>query len=241
MKKIYQTLAIGLALVAAPAFAQDANTENSGPPAAAPVKDASGMTVSVSLSAATDYMFRGVSQTDVKPAVFAAVNAKWHGFYAGAGTENVDFLGINQEYDVWAGYVLPVGKASLDIGVVRYGYVDSPIKIDTVEFKAALSGSVGKLGLGAAGYYTSNYFGSKDGAFYGEATASYPLTDKLSVSGAIGRQEIDHAPDYTTWNLGLSFKVLKGATIDLRYHDTSTSAFGRLGRARVVGSFSVNF
>ncbi|MFA5964900.1 MAG: TorF family putative porin [Sphingomonas sp.] len=241
MTKIYQAIAVALAILATPAVAQDANSANSGPPATVPVKDASGMKLSASLSAATDYMFRGVSQTDVKPAVFAAVNAKWNGFYAGAGTENVDFLGTNQEYDFWGGYVLPIGKASLDVGVVRYGYIDSTVNIDTVELKAALSGSLGKTALGVAAYYTPNYFGSHQHAVYAEATASYALTDKFSVSGALGRQQIDNIPDYTTWNLGVSYKVLKGATIDLRYHDTDTSAFGRLGRARVVGSFSVNF
>ena len=144
--------------------------------------------------------------------MFATVNVSAGGFYAGAGTENVDFAGIKQEYDLWAGYTLPLGKAKLDIGVVRYGYVDAPVKIDTLEVKAALSGSVGKLGLGVTAYHTGNYFGSSQPATYVEGTASYPLTGKLSMSAAFGHQQIDKLPGYDTWSAGLSYQVLKADT-----------------------------
>lgn len=197
--------------------------------------------LSASLTGATDYVWRGVSQSNQDPAVFAAVNVSAGGFYAGAGTENVHFAGIDQEYDLWGGYILPLGKAKLDIGVVRYGYVDAPAKIDTLEVKAALSGSVGKLGLGVSAYHTGNYFGSSQPATYLEGSAALPLTDKLSLSAAFGRQQIDNLPDYNTWNAGLSFTVLKGAKVDLRYHDTDTNAFGKLGDARLVGSFTIGF
>ena len=113
-------------------------------PAAAQAQDGP-VQLSASLTGATDYVWRGVSQSNQDPAVFAAVNVSAGGFYAGAGTENVHFAGIDQEYDLWGGNVVPLGKAKLDIGVVRYGYVDAPAKIDTLEVKAALSGSVGKL------------------------------------------------------------------------------------------------
>ena len=209
-------------------------------PAAAHAEDGP-VQLSASLTGATDYVWRGVSQSNQDPAVFAAVNVSAGGFYAGAGTENVHFAGIDQEYDLWAGYVLPLGKAKLDVGVVRYGYVDAPAKIDTLEVKAALSGTVGKLGLGVKVHHTGNYFGSSQPATYAEGNASLPLTDKLSLSAAFGHQQIDNLPDYNTWNAGLSYAVLKGARIDLRYHDTDTNAFGKLGEARLVGSFSIGF
>ncbi|MDE2436808.1 MAG: TorF family putative porin, partial [Sphingomonadales bacterium] len=91
------------------------------------------LNVGASLTGATMYEWRGVSQSDNHAAVFAAVNVGYRGFYAGAGTENVDFAGINQEYDLWGGYALPLGKAKLDLGVVRYGYVNAPSNIDTLE------------------------------------------------------------------------------------------------------------
>lgn len=213
------------------------------PAAAQAGDDTTKLDISASLTGATDYVWRGVSQTDEKPAVFAAVNVNYGGFYAGAGTENVDFLGVNQEYDLWGGYVFDLGGAKLDLGVVRYGYVDAPANIDTLEVKAGISGNVGKVGLGLTGYHTWNYFGSTYDATYVEANASYAVTDKLSLSGAFGRQAIEVMPDYNTWNVGASYKVLPGASVDIRYHDTDDNGtlFGDLGDARVVGSFTVSF
>jgi uncharacterized protein (TIGR02001 family) len=208
-------------------------------PAAAQAED---VQLSASLTGATDYVWRGVSQSNSDPAVFAAVNVNAGGFYAGAGTENVDFAGVKQEWDLWAGYAFDLGKnAKLDLGVVRYGYVDAPADIDTLEVKAGLSGTVGKLGLGVSAYHTWDYFGSGEHATYVEASASAPLTDKLSASAAFGHQQIDNLPDYNTWNAGLTYEVLKGAKVDVRYHDTDTNAFGKLGEARLVGSFTVGF
>lgn len=200
--------------------------------------------ISASLTGATDYVWRGVSQSNEKPAVFAAVNVNYGGFYAGAGTENVDFAGINQEYDLWGGYVFDLGGVKLDLGAVRYGYVDAPANIDTLEVKAGVSGKVGKVGLGLTGYHTWDYFGTGNDATYVEAKASYAVTDKLSLSGAFGHQDIEALPDYNTWNVGASYKVLPGASVDVRYHDTDDSngvLFGDLGDARVVGSFTVSF
>lgn len=204
--------------------------------------DTGAVQLSASLTGATDYVWRGVSQSNQDPAVFAAVNANAGGFYAGAGTENVHFAGITQEYDLWAGHAFNLGGGTkLDLGVVRYGYVDAPARIDTLEVKAGLSGKVGKLGLGLSAYHTRNYFGTGEHATYVEAGASAPLTGKLSASGAFGHQQIDNRPGYSTWNLGLSYAVLKGAKVDLRYHDTDSNAFGKLGGARLVGSFTIGF
>lgn len=200
--------------------------------------------VSVTLTGATDYVWRGVSQSNEDPAVFVAVNVSKGGFYAGAGTENVDFAGINQEYDLWAGYVLPLGdKVKLDVGVVRYGYVDAPVDIDTTEIKVGLSGKAGKVSLGVTGYHTGNYFGSSNPATYVEGTMGVSVTDKLTASGAFGHQQIDNAADYNTWNAGLSYAVAKNASVDVRYYDTDDDGtmLGTLGDARLVGSFSVTF
>lgn len=212
-------------------------------PAAAMADDAgaSKVDVSVSLTGATDYVWRGVSQSDNHAAVFAAVNASYKGFYLGAETENVDFLGINQEYDVWGGYATKLAGVTVNAGFVRYGYVDSPVDIDTLEGKLALSVPVATGTLTVSGNYTGNYFGSSNPALYTELSGSYPLMDKLSVHGAVGHQQISHASgDYTTWNAGLSYQVLPGASASVGYYDTDRT-HNRLSRARAMGSFTVTF
>lgn len=202
-----------------------------------------GVDVSASLTGSTNYEWRGVSQSDNHAAVFAAVNLAYKGAYLGAETENVDFAGINQEYDIWGGYVLPVGKAKLDVGFVRYGYVDAPSNIDTIEVKGALNVPVGKASITGSVYHTWNYFGSSRDATFYQGSIAMPVSDKLSLSGAFGHQTVNGAFSYNTWNLGASYAVAKGASIDLRYHDTDDSGalFGRLGKARLVGSFTISF
>ncbi len=246
MRIMFAAAAIAVGAAPACAFAEDAKADEQGyvdkaPAANVKTEAPSDLTIGFGLTGATDYVWRGVSQSDQKPAVFATVSLGYKGFYAGAGTENVRFAGISQEYDLWGGYVAALGPVKLDVGFVRYGYVDAPVKIDTLEGKAALSGTVGKLGLKLAGYYTGNYFGSHRHAVYSELGASYPLTATLTASAAVGHQNVDTLFNYTTWNAGLSYAVMKGATLAVRYHDTDAGFIGRKAKARVVGSFSLSF
>lgn len=242
MKTVILAAAAAAAALPGAACAQDAATYQDMTPAAeVQTGAASDLNLSASLSAATDYTWRGVSQSDNHAAVFATVSAGYKGFYLGAGTENVDFLGINQEYDLWGGYVLDLHAVKIDAGFVRYGYVDAPIDIDTLEGKLGLTVPVGKGSVTAAGYYTGNYFGSSNPAVYTELSASYPLVDKFSLSAAVGHQQISHSSgDYTTWNAGLTYQVLPGASATVRYIDTDLGS-GRLVRGRVVGSFAISF
>jgi uncharacterized protein (TIGR02001 family) len=197
--------------------------------------------ISATLTGATDYIFRGISQTNQNPAVFAEVDLASHGFYLGVRTENVKFAGIRQEYDGWGGYVIPLGPLKLDLGFLRYGYTNAVLDTDTFEGKAALSGKIGKLKAHVAGYFTGNYFGSHHGGEYYEIGASYPLLPKLSVIGVFGHQNVDHDFHYDTWNVGLGYALGKGMLLSARYVDTNDGAAGSLGRARAVGSFAITF
>ncbi len=226
------TLGIALCACAVPvcAFADDVAT----PPAPA-------ITVNASLLAATDYVWRGFSQTNQNPAVFAEIDLASHGFYLSGRTENVKFAGIKQEYDGWGGYVQPIGPIKLDVGFVRYGYINGAINTDTLEGKVALSGDIGKLNAHVAGFVTGNYFGTHNAAEYYEVGGSYPLMPKLTLTGALGHQTVNHDFHYDTWNVGLGYALRKGMNVGVRYVDTNTRVFGDLGGARVVGSFGITF
>ena len=50
-------------------------------------------TIDVTIGAATDYVFRGVSQTEGRPEVFGSVDLTLGGAYAGVSGENVRFAG----------------------------------------------------------------------------------------------------------------------------------------------------
>lgn len=200
--------------------------------------------LSYSLGAASDYVFRGVSQTNEDPFAFGSVNLAAGGFYVGAGAENVDFgNSIDFEYDLWAGWTTKLGQLGLDLGLVRYGYHDQPdgVDLDTLEYKLALSHPLGPVQAGAALYYTSDYFGSDDSGSYAELNASYSVNEQWSVSGAYGKQDVGSGLDYATWNLGLGWAASKRVSADLRYHDTDAHEAGAILDSRVVGTIKLSF
>lgn len=195
---------------------------------------------SFSLTGATDYVWRGVSQSDNNAAVFATARVDWGHFYGIVGAENVDFLGIDTEYDFQAGWSAPVGPVTLDIGLVRYGYIDAPsgVDLDTLEAKVAVSTTFGQATIGAAVFYTDDYFATEDDATYVEINGRYAIDDKWSISGAVAQQDFSGG-DYTTWNAGVSYAVAENVSLDLRYSDTDLDN-NDLADGRFVASFRVS-
>jgi len=206
-----------------------------------------GLSVSFNVGAATDYVFRGFSQTDEDPQVFGGVDISAGIFYAGVWASNVDFLdSTDAEFDIYAGITPTLGAVSLDLGVIYYGYIDKGASnYDYWEFKATASVPAGPATLGVAAYYSPNFYGTADDAFYYEANASVDIPDtKFSISGAIGRQEQDGGLDYTTWNVGVGFALTDNVSFDVRYHDTNVSKTNDpagYGDARVVGGITLSW
>jgi len=82
--------------------------------------------VSANVSFTSDYIWRGMTQTDA-PAIqggfdFSADN----GFYAGIWGSNVNFNnGAGSELDYYFGYATEVGSVGVDVGYISYEYIDS--------------------------------------------------------------------------------------------------------------------
>lgn len=213
---------------------------------AAQAQDA-GPTFAFNIGAATDYVFRGISQTDEDPQVYGGVDASMGIGYAGVWVSNVDFgNGTDAEFDLYAGIKPTAGPVTFDLGVIYYGYTDQPSgsNEDYWEGKVAASVPAGPATLGVAVYYSPEFFGKTGDAIYYEANAAVAIPDtKFTVNGAIGRQEVDKAFDYTTWNVGVGFALTDHISLDVRYWDTNKSAAvtGGLGDSRVVGGLKLVF
>jgi len=211
-----------VSLFAVPAFAED-----TGP-----------IDLSFNVGAASDYVWRGVSQTDENPQISGGVDATIGGLvYAGGWLSNVDFGNDTDfELDLYAGVRPQLGPVSMDFAILYYGYINAPTgsNQDFVEFKAAGSVPVGPATVGAGVYYSDNFFGDTGPATYVELNGSSPIGEKFSVSGALGYQDVDYDGDYTTWNLGVGYALTDFLGVDLRYHDTSEHDFGDLYESRVV-------
>ncbi|WP_395945744.1 TorF family putative porin [Brevundimonas sp.] len=183
-------------------------------------------TFSANIGAVSDYVFRGFSQTNENPAIQGGVDMTYGSFYAGAWASNVDFGDdTNAEVDVYGGYRTEAAGYALDFGVIGYLYPGEPSGADYnyVEFKAAGSRAIGPATVGAAVYYSPDFFGVDESATYVELNGAFSPIEKLTVSGAVGQQFLDVGDDYATWNIGATYALDDTIGFDVRYHDTDVT------------------
>jgi uncharacterized protein (TIGR02001 family) len=203
--------------------------------------------LSYNVGVASDYVFRGVSNTQEDPQIFGGVDASYGIGYAGVWASNVDF-GTDDptaEIDLYAGVKPTVGDTALDLGLIYYGYVDdkgaTPGSYSYVELKAAASKPVGPATVGLAFYYSPEFPFKTGKAMYYEVNGSFPVMEKLSLSAALGHQEIDSAGDYATWNIGATYALTSNLGVDLRYSDTDEHGYGKIYGDRVTVSLKAAF
>lgn len=212
----------------------------------AEAQEAEGPQWSANVAVASDYVFRGVSQTKDDAAISAGVDMTNGVFYAGAWASNVSFVGDDDtglEADVYAGVRPEFGGFNWDFGVVGYLY-DEPeaLDYDYVELKAAASRAVGPATFGAAVFWSPDFFGaSEDEGTYAEVNAAFALADRWTISGAVGRQWLSSDFDYTTWNVGAAYALTDILAVDVRYHDTGEHDFGQVYESRAVATLKATF
>lgn len=178
--------------------------------------------VAWNVAVTSDYVFRGFSQSDESPALQAGVDVTWEsGFYAGAWGSNIDFGDdTDAEVDVYAGYRTEAAGFNFDVGAIGYLYVGAgrDNSYDYLELKLAASRAFGPVTLGAAAYYSPDFFGADEEATYVEGNASFTPAPKWTVSGAVGYQALDVSDDYTAWNAGVAYAITDSIILDGRYH-----------------------
>lgn len=234
MKKLVLSVVTTIAAVglAAPAFAADIPMKEKAPAVTPPP---SPFDVAFGVAFASDYVLRGISQTDNKPAVqgyfeadYTATN--WLTLYAGLWGSNVSFA--DAEFDISGGGRFSWNNFGLDIGFVYYDY-PSGGGISYGEFYAKPSYKITDwLSVGAQVIGGNNFSNGGNSAWYyaGNVTVTLPQFMPMgigtSVSADLGRQTYASAignPDYNTWDAGVDFNY-KAVTLDLRYYDTDLSA-----------------
>jgi uncharacterized protein (TIGR02001 family) len=213
---------------------------------AAHAEDEAPFKLAFNIGGNSDYVFRGISQTDEGPSAFGGIDATIGSIgYAGVWVSNVDFGNTTDfEFDLYGGVKPVVGAVTFDLGAIYYGYTDQPkgSNEDYWEFKAAASIPAGPATLGAAVYYSPEFFGKTGKATYYEVNAAVPIPNtKFSVSGAVGRQQVEGPADYTTWNAGVGYALNDHIGLDLRYWDTDEHSFGKIFDSRVVIGVKASF
>jgi uncharacterized protein (TIGR02001 family) len=213
--------------------------------------------VSGNMGVFSDYRFRGISQTFLKPAFQGGVDySHSSGFYLGNWNSNVSGLVYTDgslEMDFYGGYKFGAGPVGLDVGVLQYYYPGAKNaagdKYDTTE---VYIGASWKWFTAKYSIATSDFFGTpnSDGSGYLDLGFSYEIAPKLTLSAHYGDQTVENSPaaDYSDTKIGLSYD-LNGWVLGLAYYDTDlvvsvTNAAGKtedLGDSGVVLSVSKSF
>jgi len=241
-----------------------ASAQQSDAPAAdaATVSTPSDWSSSANLGLYSQYVFRGLTQTNEKPALQGGFDlAHASGLYAGLWASNISWISdatpgasASLEADIYGGYKYTVSDwLGTDIGLLHYAYPGSypagSTKADTNELYFGLDAKWITLRYS---YALGNTFGSPDtrGSSYIDLSASQPLLAGITGVAHLGRQRYT-GPNasnlsYTDWKLGLT-RDFSGYVLAAYYTGSNASDAGytvkgiNLGRDHLVLSVSRTF
>jgi len=166
--------------------------------AALSVSTVSHAELSANIGVTSNYLWRGVTQTDDGPAVSGGID--WShdsGFYLGTWASNIDWnlpSGSNGvELDLYGGYAGEASGFGYDLGLIHYHYPDSAY--DDSDFtEIYLNGSFSMISAGIA-YTVSgdqpDNAAFSDGDLYYYVSVSADLDAGWSIGGTIGHYDFD--------------------------------------------------
>lgn len=203
-------------------------------------------TVTGNITVATDYRFRGLSQTFKGPAIQGGFDyAHSSGFYLGNWNSNVATTQFNNgagiEMDFYGGYKWELVKGvNADVGLLYYyypgaEYTGTTQKYNNGEIYFGLSydwlsvkynyGLTDFFGLNSTTAVPGTGTGDSKGSGYLDITANYEFMPKTFVIAHVGRQWVKNysALNYTDYKLGLA-RDFGVATVGLSYYRANATS-----------------
>ena len=169
--------------------------------------------VAFSVGATSDYRYRGISQTRLKPALSGGLDySHASGWYAGTWLSSIQWIrdaggDAAFEWDVYGGYKGTAGPIGYDIGLLRYQYPRARLAVspNTTEVYGALTYHVVTLKYSHALTHLFGFADSK-GSGYLDLSANVDLGDGWSVVPHVGRQWVrrSSAFSYTDYAVTLN-------------------------------------
>lgn len=227
------------------------------PAPAAEVKPVEPYTITGNFGIYSQYIFRGLTQTDRKPAFQGGFDlATPGGFYAGTWGSNISWLhdagvvdhGASLEWDFYGGYKYAFNDDwGMDVGVLQYwypgDYLEGVTKPNTTELYIAGNWKWVSLKYSHA---VSNTFGIPDShnSWYLDLSANYPLTETWTLNTHVGRQEYKGQTNgfnngdnlnYTDWKVGVTYAAAGGWNFGAYYTDSTAKDAGYTLAGRNIG------
>ncbi len=206
----------------------------------------SGFTFSANTTFATDYRFRGISQTENDFTIQGGFDVSHEdGFYAGAWASNLSgwgtFGGSNTELDLYGGYQTELDGIAFDVGAVYYVFPQGSSRTSYAE----IYGSVGKSFEGVDLSVGANYAFKQDSLslndvkqdnLYVYADAGYEIpSTPFSIAAHFGYSDGNPGAGpngwvpsptgtYVDWSVGVSAALPWGPlSASVTYVDTDIS------------------
>jgi uncharacterized protein (TIGR02001 family) len=214
-------------------------------------------TLSFNAGVVTDYRYRGISQTRLKPAVQGGLDfAHKSGFYLGAWASTIKWIEDSGgpdgkvELDLYGGYKGELAKGlAYDVGVLRYEYVGNTLSSSTLA-SYANANTTEVYGALTAGVFTAKYsrsltnlFGNinSKGSQYLDLSATFDLGDGWTLTPHVGRQLVKNSPTYhyTDYSLTVAKDLGKGLTASLMAVDTNAQVTPYTWGGKYVGKSGV--
>lgn len=239
-------------IAGAPAFGQN-SADTSGrainlgsrgwsAPEGAPQRETSQFELSARAGFATDYMYRGTTLSDRKPAVGAAFEATFSRFYAGVSVASVKLpTQPAAEVAISAGVREKIADINFDLGATYFAYpkeISSPgidywealLRADkniteSIRVAGGFAYSPNVSNTGAWSWYAATGIG------YDIPAAKLPKDFGIAFTAAAGYSWFGNQsaelggfplPAYLNWHAGVTFSY-KVFNLDLRYYDTNLS------------------
>jgi uncharacterized protein (TIGR02001 family) len=193
MNKTLLALASTVAIIA---LLPSAQAQTAAPaPAPAPA-EASPLSFNIGLT--SDYRYRGISQSRLKPAIQGGVDYAFSsGFYVGVWASSIKWIkdaggDASAEIDVYGGYKGEIAKDfTYDVGVLTYQYPSNnlPTSTNTTEIYGALTYGPATLKYS---HSVSNLFGFADSknSGYVDLSATFEVADGIQLIPHVGYQKV---------------------------------------------------
>jgi uncharacterized protein (TIGR02001 family) len=217
-------------------------------------------TLSFNVGAVTDYRYRGISQSRLRPALQGGADfAHKSGFYVGTWASTIKWIkdaggDSNVEIDLYGGYKTTLSGIGLDVGLLRYYYPNNNLAVNADTTEAYIAGTWGPATLKYSHAITNLFgFANSDGSGYLDLSATFDLPwYGLTLTPHVGHQSVKRNSffSYTDWSLALGKDFGNGLSASLAYVDTNAetsplaypSPSGKnLGRATLVAGVKYSF
>lgn len=204
----------------------------------------SALEISANLAITSNYIWRGMTQTNNSPAVQGGIDLGYKGFYLGTWGSNVEFGPFplrdndnNLEADFYGGYAGEIGGFGYDLGYIYYAYPNESNAFNFDEAYLGLSYDFGSFAVN--GKYSLALNSKNDTDDYWEVGASAQLPWEVTLAASYG--------DWDSNNFGSNYiaslaKTFGKFEITVAYTDFSPDNRSPLnGEHNIVGTISTSF